>query len=66
MQHLKGITVNGAYYIWAVKHDIDGDGSNRLTIWRDNKIIYEEVHRGEITPIRVANFIGEVTSAHKI
>lgn len=55
----KEISVAGIQYVWAIKHNVDGEGGNRLTIWKDKKIIFEDVLRGniDITPKRVINVI---------
>ena len=53
------ITVNDILYGWTISNDCDGDGSNRLRIWFDKKIIYEEIVEGciTITPKYVSDII---------
>ena len=55
-KNLRKITVNHCVYIWVVgSQNCDGDGSNRLTIWKDKKQIYTEIINGnfQITPLYV-------------
>ena len=56
------IVVNEKTYAWRVgDEDCDGDGGLRFKIWKDRKLIYEEIiHNDIITPQVVKDKILEI------
>lgn len=54
------ITVNKKTYHWLVRHDVDGDGGDRLDIFLNKKKVYSEILHGiNIEPSLVAGKIKE-------
>jgi hypothetical protein len=47
---VRNILVNDIAYTWLCSdHNCDGDGSNRLKVWRDRKLVLEELVTGDVS-----------------
>lgn len=59
---IRKIIVNGIEYYWGVfDYNCDGDGGCRFNIYKDKKIIYQDIiHNKIITPISVREKILEI------
>jgi len=54
----RDITVDGVKYAWTIKNDCDGYGGNCVSIWKDKKVIHEDIISGiDITPKTIADMI---------
>ena len=55
----RDITVDKVQYAWTIKDNVDGDGSNEVSIWKDKKIIHTQMLKGTIpiTPALVKGII---------
>jgi hypothetical protein len=57
---LRKFTVNNKKYIWSViPNDDRQESENQLKIWKDKKLIIDEMVDGNITPILVKNKISD-------
>ena len=58
----RDITVGGIKYAWTIHNNCDGDGGNCVKIWKDKKILIDELIRGDIdiTP----KFISEIIKVY--
>jgi hypothetical protein len=56
------IIVDGIIYGWTIRNDCDGDYNNCLTIWKDKKIINQQIIKGgiDITPKFVSDIIKSI------
>ena len=55
----RDIIVNNIQYAWRAHSDCDGDGHCLLTIWKNKKVVYEQLANHDITPAYVALVIGD-------
>jgi hypothetical protein len=60
-KNLRNIVVNKQDYKWlASDFNCDGDGSTKLSIWKDKKSIHRSLETGEITPAVVEKIILQI------
>jgi len=61
---VRSIIVNDMEYKWRVgRCNCDGDGGCRYTIWKDKKMVFEEIiHNKDITPQMVRETIENLVS----
>ena len=58
MKKIRKIIVNDIVYYWKVSnYNCDGDGNCSLKIYKNKKVIYEELMNINVTPSYIKNII---------